>query len=69
MKLHPAIEMERLARQHAREAKRDLTDVKVIHLNDPRFIGWPRRVDPQTGKLEMVDLHSFRKTSEPPRRS
>lgn len=69
MKLHSAFEMERLARKHALEAKRDLTDVKVIHLHDPRFVGWPRRVDPETGKLEMADLHSFRKTSEPSRRS
>jgi phosphoribosylanthranilate isomerase len=63
MQLHSDDKMEELARQRAREAKRELTDVKVIHLRDPRFVGWPTRVDPTTGELEMADVHSFRKPS------
>jgi hypothetical protein len=68
MQLYPEDEMERLARQHALEAKRDLTDVKVIHLRDPRFEDWPRRIDPTTGKLEMAGVLSFTKPSGPPPR-
>ena len=69
MQLHPEDEMETLARQHPLKAKRNLTDVKVIHLRDPRFEDWPRRIDPTTGKLEMAGVLSFTKPIGPPRRS
>ena len=69
MQLHPEDEMEKLARQHALEAKRDLTEVKAIRLRDPRFEDWPRRIDPTTVKLEMAGVLSFTKPSGPPRRS
>ena len=69
MQLHPEDEMETLARQHPLKAKRNLTDVKVIHLRDPRFEDWPRRIDPTTGKLEMAAVLSFTKLSGPPSRS
>ena len=69
MQLHPEDEMETLARQHPLKAKRNLTDVKVIHLRDPRFEDWPRRIDPTTGKLEMAGVLSFTKPNGPPPRS
>lgn len=62
-KLHSEDQMEKLATHHARKAKRDLTGVKALHLRDPRFVEWPRRVDPKTQKLEMTGPHSFRKPS------
>lgn len=58
MTLHPEDEMEKRARHHAHERKRDLTSAKALHLRDPRFVGWPKRVDPKTGKVEMSDPRS-----------
>jgi hypothetical protein len=58
MNLHAEQHMEHLARRHATAKGHDLTDVKFLHLRDPRFNGWPKRVDPQTGKIELVDFPS-----------
>jgi hypothetical protein len=55
MKLHTEHQVEQLARERAAAKQRDLTDVKFLHLRDPRFAGWPKRVDPQTGKIEFED--------------
>jgi hypothetical protein len=56
MSLHTEQRMEILARRHASAAGHDLTDVRFLHLRDPRFAGWPKRVDPQTGKIELADF-------------
>jgi hypothetical protein len=54
MSLHTEHHMEHLARQHASAKGCDLTDVKFLHLRDPRLAGWPKRVDPQSGKIEVA---------------
>jgi hypothetical protein len=56
MKLHTEQHMEHLARQRASARGHDLTNVKFLHLNDPQFAGWPKRVDPQTGKPELAEF-------------
>ena len=63
MKLHSEDEMEKRARHHAQKAKRNLTGAKALHLRDPHFAGWPRRVDPKTQKLEVAEPHSLGKPS------
>ena len=54
MNLHTEGKMEHLARQHASAKGRDLTDVKFLHLRNPQFVGWPKRVDPRIGKIELA---------------
>jgi hypothetical protein len=56
MKLHTEKHMEHLARQRASARGHGLTNVKFLHLNDHQFAGWPKRVDPQTGKLELAEF-------------
>ena len=56
MRLHTEQHMEHLAQQHASARGHDLTGVKFLHLRDPQFAGWPKRVDPQTGKIELADF-------------
>jgi hypothetical protein len=56
MSLHSEQHMEHLARQHASTKGHDLMDVKFLHFRDPRFTGWPKRVDPQTGRIELTDI-------------
>jgi hypothetical protein len=56
MRLHTEQHMEHLAQQHASARGHDLTGVKFLHLRDPRFAGQPKRVDPQTGKIELADF-------------
>jgi hypothetical protein len=56
MKLHTEQHLEHLARQRASTRGHDLTDVKFLHLRDPQFAGWPKRVDPQTGKIELAEF-------------
>jgi hypothetical protein len=58
MKLLSEDEMERRARHHAHGRKRDLGGAKALHLREPKFTGWPKRVDPKTGKIEMTDPRS-----------
>jgi hypothetical protein len=43
-----------LARRFASAKGHDLRDVKFLRLRDPQFAGWPKRVDPQTGKIELA---------------
>jgi hypothetical protein len=33
-----------------------MTSTAFLHLNDPQFVGWPKRVDPQIGKLELAEF-------------
>jgi len=56
MRLHTEQHMEHLARQRASARGLDLTDVKFLHFLDPQFAGVPKRVDPQTGKVELADF-------------
>ncbi len=58
MKLLSDDEMERRARHHAHARKRDLSEVTALHLRNPNFTGWPKRIDPKTGKLEMTEPRS-----------
>ena len=58
MKLYSKDKMEKLAKYHARKAKRDLTGVKTLHLRDPQFVSSPSRVDPKKQKLEFTRLPS-----------
>jgi hypothetical protein len=59
MEQHSEDEMENRARHHAHKAKRTVTDAKALHLHDPRFEGWPKRVDPKTQKLELTEPRSL----------
>jgi hypothetical protein len=66
MRLHSEDKMEQMARARAQGAKRDVGACKAAHLRDPQFAGWPRRVDPRTGELEIALPQSF---GQRPRRS
>jgi hypothetical protein len=55
MTLHAESRMEELARERATAKRRDLTNVKFLHLKDSQFHGWATHVDPATGKLVVVD--------------
>ena len=53
-------EVERLAVGHARRVKPDITNVRVAHMLNPRFTGWPRRVNPTSGMVEFAVLDKAR---------
>jgi hypothetical protein len=63
MEQHSEEEMENRARNHAQKAKRTVTDAKALHLRDPQFTGWPKRVDPKTRQLEVTEPRSLGKPS------
>jgi hypothetical protein len=65
MKLHTEHHMEHLALQRASAKRRNVTDVKFLHLRDPKHAGWPKRVDPRTGKIEFADLPTLGKPNQP----
>ena len=67
MKLYGEDRMEQLARQRAAAKGRDLTNVRFLHLRDPKLAGVPKRVNPQTGELELADPRSF--ANRPPGQS
>jgi hypothetical protein len=56
---HTEQEMERRAFHHASAKRRALDDVKCVHLRDPQVSGIAKRVDPQTGEIEFVELNAL----------
>jgi hypothetical protein len=65
MELNTEEQMELLARRHASARQRNLTEVGFLHLHEPNFAGFPRRVDPNTGELELAGRLPTERPSRP----